>query len=95
MTFNVVDGNFGKQQAPNYTSHLKARANVAGNFFFQKLQLNGAEKKELGNNPLVPLKPQPIINNSSGMYTRHKAGVKPLSQKNTGFAMKNMAIVKK
>ena len=90
-----ANGNYGKQQTPAYTSHMKARSNVAGNFFFQKWQLNEAEKKERVNNPSVPLKPQPIINQSSGMHTRHKAGVKPLSQKNAGFAMKNNAFIKK
>ena len=97
MIFNIMksaNGNYGKQQTPAYTSHMKAKSNVAGNFFFQKWQLNEAEQKERGNNPLVPLKPQPIINQSSGMHTRHKAGVKPLSQKNTGFAMKNIAFYK-
>ena len=67
---------------PNKTNvnlHNKYVNGVSRYFFKQKWYLN-QEIADSNNGQHNKLKPQPIINNSSGSYTRNKAAVKALGK---------------
>ncbi len=67
---------------PNKTNvdlHNKSVNKVSQNFFKQKWNLNKMIA-DSNNGEHNKLKPQPIINNSSGSYTRNKAAVKALGK---------------
>ena len=88
---NTHRGNFGLQQTPSLTTHLKANNGVANNFHKQKHTLDNELKSSNVSGP--PQKPMPIINNSAGMHTHNKVGVHSrVANKNSGFAKKNLSM---
>ena len=79
---NYEDKLPNKIALPNKTNvnlHNKSVNEVSQNFFKQKWYLN-QEIADPKNREHNKLKPQPIINNSSGSYTRNKAAVKALGK---------------